>query len=1043
MDAKDSIVSNFYLWEQRGRGWTLWNQPVEPEPSFVPFFYHQAVYEQSLHAKHSTEAVSHSEISWVVDKVKKLFFKPKKNLPVQESLEEPLPIVANHPGQLFKLVLSVPQQLKIDSASSLQLLEFLGATRASISFEVVADYESIIMQLVVPGDDAYVVKHHIEAYFPHIGVVVSPLENAMESEAMKNLVCVDLGLEQEFMRPLNMNVRFQPDPFQSILASCESLDKGERVMIQILFQGVINPWSPSIVRAVSDGRGGSFFEDAPEMLPLAKRKVSRPLIATVVRLCAFSDLPDRSGFLLHTLLQSIKTVTASPENSLVPLSNSAYPLEDQIADLMSRRSRRYGMLLNVDELANLVHIPSPSVTSRKFRIANGTTVSAPPPLTQERGVLVGINRHLGKELSVKLNVKQRLRHTHIIGATGTGKSTLLVSMVTQDIEIGRGVTVLDPHGDLIDHIIARIPEHRMNDVILLDPSDEEYAIGLNLLRADTELEKMVLSSDLTGLFRRFASSWGDQMNTILANAINAFLEHPEGGTLMELKRFLVEIAFRKKILAKVTDSQVRYFWEREYPLLRKGSIASLLTRLDTFLRPKIVRAMMAQKSGISFHEILSEQKIVLIKLSQGTIGEENSFLLGSLIVAKLHQAAQARQKIPESERHPHILYLDEFQNFITPSMEAILSGARKFGLGMVLAHQNLQQLFGADTNIGNAVVGNVGIRISFRLGELDAQKLEKGFAHFSTQDLQNLGVGEAIVRADRSDHDANIVTFLLEKVPEEQVRKMMNHVIDHSRKNYGKRRNEIDYSFGAELKDEEVKTKSIEEKAQVTDKQKKAIVPEEPQDTQVKAGDSPKRNKTEQSTIAPIADKTPSEFEQVADAYLKEEAQRQEKREHIRIQEHIKQVAQSYGFGAVIEEAIANPPGRVDVGIDAQGVPIAVEVAVTNLPTNEVGNIRKCINAGYQIVIVCSDHSKHLEKIESLATNQLSSKELDFVFFCTSSQTVKLLDTLALQYETLNKPKTTTVNGYRVRVNYDATEQWDVESRRDSILKMVVGRMRK
>jgi hypothetical protein len=294
------------------------------------------------------------------------------------------------------------------------------------------------------------------------------------------------------------------------------------------------------------------------------------------------------------------------------------------------------------------------------------------------------------------------------------------------------------------------------DVVLIDPSDGEYPIGLNILEAHSDIEKEVLSSDLVASFRRYATSWGDQMNAVLGNAIQAILENEEGGTLNDLRRFLIEKEFRQSFLKKVSEPSVLYYWQREYPLLKTNSIGSILTRLDTFLRPKSIRNMVIQRRGIDFEALLNSNKIILLKLSQGLIGTENSYILGSLILSKIHQAMFRRQQ--QANRNPIMLYLDEFQNFITPSIKEMLSGIRKYNVGLTLSHQDLQQLQREDSELLNSVLGNINNRVVFRVGEPDAKKLQDGFSDFDFNDLQNLGLGEAIIRIEQPQYDCSLDT---------------------------------------------------------------------------------------------------------------------------------------------------------------------------------------------------------------------------------------------------------------------------------------------
>ena len=297
-------------------------------------------------------------------------------------------------------------------------------------------------------------------------------------------------------------------------------------------------------------------------------------------------------------------------------------------------------------------------------------------------------------------------------------------------------------------------------MVLFNPADSEYPVGFNILSANSELEKTILSSDLGGVFKRFATSWGDQMTSLLGNAILAFLESPQGGTLLDLRRFLIEPDFRAGVLASITDPQIRYRWLREFPLLKGTPQASILTRLDTFLRPKLIRNIVAQhENRLRFDDILNTGKILLIRLAQGLIGEENSHLLGAFLVSKLHQVVMARQEVAAAARRDFFLYIDEFQNFITPSLAAILSGGRKYRLGLNLAHQDLRQLWGRDPDVASAVIANPSVRVCFRLGDFDAQRLKESFASFEPRDLQTLGVGEAVARIDRSDWDFNLKTL--------------------------------------------------------------------------------------------------------------------------------------------------------------------------------------------------------------------------------------------------------------------------------------------
>jgi Type IV secretion-system coupling protein DNA-binding domain len=363
------------------------------------------------------------------------------------------------------------------------------------------------------------------------------------------------------------------------------------------------------------------------------------------------------------LAGALHMVTRSETNELSLASRGEHDVDTEVSDILDREARRTGMILSLSELATLVHLPSAAVRSERLLRQSGRTKSA-PAIARGHSIVIGTNEHDGETTVVSLSADQRLRHVYAIGASGTGKSTLLLSMMAQDIALRNGFAVLDPHGDLVEDILARIPEERAKDVILFDPADEEYPIGFNILSAHSELERTLLASDLVSVFKRLSTTFGDVMVSVLGNAALAFLESSEGGTLLDLRNFLIDKAFRDEVLQTVRDEEVISYWKREFTLLKGVPHAPVLTRLNTFLRPKLVRRMVAQKKDrLDFRRIMDSRTIFLAKLSQGAIGEENSHLLGSLLVSKMTQAAMSRQNIESTERQPYTLYIDEFHHF--------------------------------------------------------------------------------------------------------------------------------------------------------------------------------------------------------------------------------------------------------------------------------------------------------------------------------------------------------------------------------------------
>ncbi len=455
--------------------------------------------------------------------------------------------------------------------------------------------------------------------------------------------------------------------------------------------------------------------------------------------------------------------------------------------LLTRTTCRHGLLLNASELAGLVHLPSTSISAEKLqRTGTRTAALAVPFRNRTSGILLGTNQHRGRRWDIRLTEEELTRHLYCCGVSGTGKSTFLLNSLLQLIEEGYGVAVLDPHGDLVEqHILPRIPKHRREDVIWFDPADDAYPIGFNILAAESEDERELLSEDLVSIFRRVTPGWGPRLEMLLAYAILAIVGSKQGGTLNDLRRFLADDAVRTTHLSDHPDSDVRYFWEVEFPAFPKGAVGPVQTRLNTFLRRRRIRNIVGQKHNrLPFRQIMDKGQILLAKLSQGAVGASNSYLLGSLLCARIQQAAMMRQDVPEEKRRTFILVIDEFHNFICRSMEAILSGARKYHLGLCLAHQEMQQLWSRDQEVAASVLANPYTRICFRVGDADTRPLAEGFGGFSTQDLQNLSRGQALIRLDRSDWSCNIETLPPPPFPEDG-NQVSRDIIEASRKAYG------------------------------------------------------------------------------------------------------------------------------------------------------------------------------------------------------------------------------------------------------------------
>lgn len=348
-------------------------------------------------------------------------------------------------------------------------------------------------------------------------------------------------------------------------------------------------------------------------------------------------------------------------------------------------------------------------------------------------------RNGARKFGIKLD--DRRRHVYIIGKTGMGKSVLLENMVSFDVRAGHGLAVTDPHGDLVEKILDVIPSHRVNDVVYFNPADVDYPIAFNPLESVDPKYRHLVASGLVGVFKKiWADSWGPRLEYILRNAILALLEYPSS-TLLGIPRILVDKYYRKKVLEKLSDPVVRSFWIDEYDnyneKFRTEAISPIQNKIGQFLSSAIIRNIVGQpKSTIDLRQIMDQRKILLMNLSKGRVGEDNSALLGAMMITKLQLAAMSRIDIPEEQRPDFFLYVDEFQNFATESFANIMSEARKYRLNLIIAHQYIEQL--GDV-VRPAVFGNVGTIICFRVGAEDAEFLEKEFEPtFMQADLVNL-----------------------------------------------------------------------------------------------------------------------------------------------------------------------------------------------------------------------------------------------------------------------------------------------------------------
>lgn len=934
----------FYDWEVVGRGWNAYAYPVALEPPFKPFPGHAGSRREIIDDAHRP-----SLLSAFVGRLQPAEPSPSTEPPK----ERELPPEFEYAEPIEEYEILVPPDEKIEIGASMAWLQSIAQPQGPVSFELVARAGRVAIRAAASRRDIERIRDHLRTMFPRV-VFRRALQTTTEllTDCTEGVVGgTELALAHEFMLPLNDPERGQ-DLFTPLLAVLGRIKERELGILQVLFQPTEAPWGGHAIAAVHTPSGEPFFEGEKDVSALAIQKCTEPLYAAVIRAVVSAETLEAAEDFIFGIGGVVDTTGNVSRNQLT--SREVVDTTELFTDVLLRQTRRSGMILSLSDLSFFVHLPSPSVRADCLVRPSTKTKAAPAHL--DGPMVLGVNEHEGEEREVGLSIDARLRHFYAIGASGTGKSTLLLSMITQDIEAGHGVAVLDPHGDLIDDVLARVPEHRSKDVILLDPADDEFPVGFNVLTAHTELEKTLLSSDLVAVFQRLSTSFGDQMVTVLGNAVLAFLESSEGGTLIDLRRFLLDKAFRARFLETVQDEHVRSYWKDEYPLLKGGAHAPILTRLNTFLRPKIIRHMVAQKTDrLGMRAIMDSRKILLAKLSQGAIGEDNSHLLGSLIVARIAQAAMSRQNEKVEKRVPFFVYIDECHHYVTPSIATILSGARKYGVGLTLSHQDLRQLKSRSEDVASSVLANAFTRVMFRVAEQDARALADGLSFFEARDLQNLQIGEAIARVERAEHDFNVRTLSAERVDAQLASERVAAVVASSRAQFAKSRADVEAIL-------------------------KASQPQHVTTSELAPDDPPKRR----SPQAKHPEDVPESSDQGS-------LRGRGGAEHKYVQDLVRRLGEERGFTVTIEKRIFDGHGHVDVALEREDLSIGCEISISTRASHETGNLAKCLAAGFDYAVLITTK----ERVRKLARDMMGDAESPRMKFVTPEGFVVLLDQFA------------------------------------------------
>lgn len=646
-----------------------------------------------------------------------------------------------------------------------------------IAFEIVATGGLVSFYISAPKRFREFVEQQVHAQYPLAQIEEVSDYNVFQPKGTIASAHLVFGRENFF--PLHTYKKLETDPLNALTNALAKVEAGDGAAIQILVRSAPKVWREKGVKIASLMQQGRSYDQArkgsslikhgtqeektgekakeyrlspleEQMVKSIEEKVGQLGLDANINLVASSPTPGRAELVLGNLIGAFNQFS-SPQygNAFKRVSEGKSRIVSDFILRVFHDKRR--MVLTPDELASLWHLPLTSTETPNIRWL--TARKAPPPSNlPKEGTLLGIIKYRGQEHPVRIKAADRRRHMYIIGKSGSGKSEFIKAMVRQDIEAGRGVCVIDPHGDLAQDCLAFVPKQRADDVIYFSPADSERPMGLNLLEYDERYpeQKTFVINEMLKIFDKLydlKSTGGPMFEQYMRNAMILVMDDPaSGSTLMEIPRVLSDERFRAYKLSKCKTQVVKDFWLKEAS--KAGGEASLAnmvpyitSKLTPFITNDIVRPIIGQqKSAINVREAMDQQKILLLDLSKGKLGDLNAYLIGMVLVGKILMAALSRTDLSAEERKDFYLYIDEFQNFITDSIATILSEARKYGLDLTIAHQYIGQISQkGDTAIRDAVFGNVGTMIAFRVGPEDADFLGKEFAPvFTPFDLVNV-----------------------------------------------------------------------------------------------------------------------------------------------------------------------------------------------------------------------------------------------------------------------------------------------------------------
>lgn len=655
----------------------------------------------------------------------------------------------------------------------------------TIGLEFIAKNNLLSFYIVIPKHLQELAERQLHSYYPFAQVEPSQDFRIFGEQAFP--VGVHLATKSSSALPIRTYRTMESDPLNALTNSMSKLPQGVSAGFQLLLRPTSGEWrskTTAAAKKVSEGKSlasSSWMADAigavagalrsgndkkkadepvrltpiqEEMMKNIQEKGSKVGFETVARIVVVSERSaQESKAALETIATALGQYTL-PELNYIKRSSPS-DMTRFAADYIIRRFSGPVMTLNTEELASLYHFPNQYIETPNVAWLAARTLPPPAhlPAETEGTVVLGKSVYRGEERLVRIQADDRRRHLYAIGKTGVGKTTLFTYQIEQDIKAGRGCCYIDPNGDAVEHILGLIPKSRAEDVVYFDPSDTERPMGLNVLEWKRPEDKDFLVAEWLEIFYKLfdpnrTGMVGPQFEHWGRNASLSVMARPGGGTLIDIPRLFTDDAFREETVSYVTDPVVLAFWNQQMAKtadFHKSEMYNYFnSKFGRFMTNDIVRNIIGQKtSAFDFREIMDSGKIFLVNLSKGKIGETNSYLLGMILVSKLQVAAFQRADIPEEQRKDFYLYVDEFQNFTTDTFKTILSEARKYRLNLNITNQYIAQLPEA---IRDAVIGNAGNLVSFRVGAGDAEFMTKEFPGITDQDLVNLTFANTYIK---------------------------------------------------------------------------------------------------------------------------------------------------------------------------------------------------------------------------------------------------------------------------------------------------------